>query len=147
MSKDVGADGGGRLVPLPSLIGTSVIVTLVNEAADEVRGKVVAATGSGMIVRGKGSSKAVLVELHEIKSIEIDSDVNAIKQVTLKWPSVSMVRKHLATQHGWFLSDINKLSNQMADLEHKKIHASDYAHKIAHHHPGQEHLKDNTPDQ
>lgn len=101
-------------------------------------GRVEEATYGGLILKQKGSPRAILIESSQIQSIELDERPVPVLASRLQWPRLSSVRKHLSTHHGYKLSEVNASTNEAAMTVHNIIHASHAAGDLGHYHPGQE---------
>lgn len=121
--------------PLEQFKGKNVRVVLSIDG-EEVLGRVEAASPVGIILKYKGSSRAILLENEEIKEIELDKKEAEVKPSELRWPINSTVRKHLASHHGYKLSSVNEMANDQGMLIHHELHKAEDADQLGHYHPG-----------
>ena len=122
-----------------SLVGHKVKLTVKTDSNPEpvdVTGWLESEGKNGILVKRKrnSASSAELFLKFEILSVELDEEVEALKQVDLKPVTEKNVRRHLLNYHGEDLSTVNKLSNEAALTYHQGLHDGERAFEIGHLH-------------
>lgn len=125
-------------VPLDTYAGkrVKVVYTPSGETTPvELVGEVAAANPQAILLRPKGRTMGVIIDAPYIESIALDAEKPPeIKPKTLKDPTLSSVRGHLADRHGWSLTDVNdpEFDEESAfkahlDIDHQGIsHTHEY---------------------
>ena len=122
-----------------ALVGHKVKLTVQNDSnpePTEVNGWLESEGKNGILVKRKRNtaSSADLFLKFEIVSVELDEEVEALKQVDLKPVTEKNVRRHLLNYHGEDLSTVNRLSNDAALSYHQGLHDGERAFEIGHLH-------------
>lgn len=109
-------------------------VVLQKKAADgsleEIEGTVLAANELGVLIKPKGKTQAVLVELGDIEGdiAHANEKPKNLNQRTMKVITYGGARQHLVTSHGYKLSEIKPMSEGEAFDFHASLDHSDLGH-------------------
>lgn len=112
--------------------GKQVILHRIQEdgSAEELEGKIEAASPAGIAFKEKGRRDVDLVMPDEIDNIELAPEKpKTIVQKKLKPVTINNVRQHLVDRHGFARSQANGLSDDDAYEIHEAIDHSDLGHK------------------
>lgn len=102
----------GNRVSITKKDGSEALVGLV-EVANEF----------GYLVKPKGSSRAKLIRVEEIDSIEVlDDEDEKLKATNVKQVTSGTVKRHLLNYHGQALSEVNGWSTEQALGVHEDLH-------------------------
>lgn len=126
---------------LTSHVGKKVLLDVKERDEEQIEGWIEAIGKNGVLLKRKKNStgSAELLFPFEITGVQLLEIAEQIKQTELKPVTVKNVRKHLISHHGWYLSQVNKITDDEALEAHTALHdlevAFDYGH---HHHTGVE---------
>lgn len=101
--------------------------------AEELDGVIQAASPDGVafILKPRGSTTTKLIEMANVEPDSIHLVVEKpreLKAKELASPALNYVRAHLIQAHGWTISAINKIDDEVAREEHNKIDHTDLGH-------------------
>lgn len=97
--------------------------------AEELIATVTAASTDVILVRPKGRTSQLLIDVPTLESISLDDDaIKDVRQRTLRPVKLGDARQHLADRHGWTLFRVNRLTEETAFAEHEAANHDELSH-------------------
>jgi len=90
--------------------------------AEEIEGTVEASNEMGVLIKPKGKSQLLLIEVAEIDHIDfVESKLKELTRKVLKPVEFGQARNHLLERHAYSLASVNKLTEKEAFEFHATI--------------------------
>jgi hypothetical protein len=100
------------------------------ELAEEIEGTALAANTMGVLLKPKGTTQAILIEIGNIEEINLAPEKP--KKLVVRWlkdVEYGNARQHLVSSHGYQISKVEAMAEDAALEFHNTLDHSDLAHR------------------